>query len=269
MSVRDHPLDSNDPVRCAHIAGGGPSTFNVRGRGLMTTTLVKSGFAMCLTALVITSVHADVVELTTGERIEGKEVQLGPEGASVEVGGQTLHFERSKVRTIHIGTPAQSSAPRAALAADTIQVLKGLQSVTTAGVNYQGYAPRVLDAKVKVDEYLRQAEADKPELRTAIDRTIGYYVLASAAWNAQLIGVRGGADHAALGRSPLVAECAPLMTWVNSSAKTLAQDLARLRRPSPDEATVRGMAVVNGGIPLLWQCASENLSHAESLFGKP
>ncbi len=40
------------------------------------------------------------------------------------------------------------------VALEALQVLRGLQSITTAGVSYRDYAPRVLDAKVQLDRYL-------------------------------------------------------------------------------------------------------------------
>jgi hypothetical protein len=223
---------------------------------------VSMSVLMVLAGLMVAPVYADVVELTTGERIEGKDVQLGPEGASVEVGGQKLQFERSKVRGVYIGTPPQAPLPRVGLASEAVQTLKGLQSVTTAGINYQNYAPRVLEAKVRIDEYLRQNQGDRPDLRLAIERSIGYYVLASSAWNASVVSAgRNIPDYASLVSSPLVAECAPLVSFIKSSI----QKFGKLKL---DETMLIGVAI-SGGVQYLWQCASEAVSQAESLLGTP
>ena len=43
---------------------------------------------------------ADVLELTTGERVEGVGAQATADRITIEVGGQTLSFERTKVRAL-------------------------------------------------------------------------------------------------------------------------------------------------------------------------
>ena len=99
---------------------------------------------------------ADVVELKTGQRIEGTFKQATPTGVVIEVGGQTIRFDREKVRAIYFGSappgqvsPAISgSTERAKRALDAV---RALQSATRAGVNYREYSARVLDAKVSVD----------------------------------------------------------------------------------------------------------------------
>jgi hypothetical protein len=225
----------------------------------LLSLLVGSGVG----ALSVLPTYADVIELTTGERIEGKDAQLGLEGVSVEVGGQRLQFERAKVRAVYLGGPPATQGLRPGGANDAVQILKGLQSVTTAGVNYQNYAPRVLEAKVKIDEYLRQNRNDKREMLLAIDRSLGYYVLASSAWNANIVGTRRGAspDYASIGSSPLVAQCEPLMNLIRSSP--ISQVVTR----GLDQATSLGILVSSAGPQPLWQCASQELSRAESLLG--
>jgi hypothetical protein len=56
-------------------------------------------------------VVADVVELTTGERIEGKAAKAGDNEVTVEVGGKRLSFPRAQVRTLHFGTGQPSTPP--------------------------------------------------------------------------------------------------------------------------------------------------------------
>jgi hypothetical protein len=53
---------------------------------------------------------ADVVELKTGQRVEGSFKQATSEGVVIEVGGQAITFELERVRAIYFGT-APASAP--------------------------------------------------------------------------------------------------------------------------------------------------------------
>jgi len=48
---------------------------------------------------------ADVVELTSGERVEGRDVRASPDLVTIQAGGRTLVFERDRVRAIHLGPP--------------------------------------------------------------------------------------------------------------------------------------------------------------------
>lgn len=65
-----------------------------------------------------TPAYADVIELKTGQRVEGTLKQATPASVSVEVGGQTITFTGDKVRAIYFGVaPApvtKSAAPPAA-----------------------------------------------------------------------------------------------------------------------------------------------------------
>lgn len=53
----------------------------------------------------------DVVELLSGHRIEGAVRQTDNTGIVIEVGGQTITFERDKVRAVYFGV-APSPVPK-------------------------------------------------------------------------------------------------------------------------------------------------------------
>lgn len=98
-----------------------------------------------------------------------------------------LALTAALAKYVFFGTHAFASPP--AGQQEALEALQGLKSVTDAGVNYTNYAPRVLDAKIKVDRYLAWARRDCP----------GYaeFVLASQDWNAT-IGSRA-AEQIAIG----------------------------------------------------------------------
>ncbi len=56
---------------------------------------------------------ADVVELTTGQRVEGAVKRVTSTAVLIEVGGQTISFEREKVRAcISVLRPLDPREPR-------------------------------------------------------------------------------------------------------------------------------------------------------------
>jgi len=128
-----------------------------------------------ITALIVLSLMAvapslaDVVELKTGQRVEGTFKQATPSGIVIEVGGQIITFEQEKVRAIYFGpAPAPTQSQPSALA-EAMKALKAIQFVTYGGVSYRDYAPRVSDAKIVVDRYLQEpAEQGRGEVRSAI-----------------------------------------------------------------------------------------------------
>ncbi len=61
------------------------------------------------------SAWADVVELTTGERVEGAGVRASPDHVTIQVEGRTLILDRERVRAIYFGAPPPpcgSSTPK-------------------------------------------------------------------------------------------------------------------------------------------------------------
>jgi hypothetical protein len=67
---------------------------------MKTLAAIVIGLAL---ALVASPAPADVIELKTGQRVEGTFKQGTPTRISLEVGGQTITFEVEKVRAIYFG----------------------------------------------------------------------------------------------------------------------------------------------------------------------
>src|SRR2546422_7652991 len=143
--------------------------------------------------LVVVSIGAastawsDVVELKTGQRVEGTLKQADQTAVTVEVGGQTIIFKAEQVRAVYYGaapsaTTSSSPSVSSSAAAEALRALKGLQSVTTAGVTYRDYGPRVQDAKIIVDRFVQDQSTGDPGVRSAIGGAMNYYVLASFTW---------------------------------------------------------------------------------------
>ena len=144
---------------------------------------------------------ADTVELKTGERIEGFFKRATTAGVVIEVGGQSITLPLQKVAAIYFeaAKPAYKPAVTSAqmgLAAEALDAVRALRSVTESSITYREYAPRVLDAKVKVDRYLSSAKPDEAELKiplnqasdakrlwSAINSAMFFYQTASQKWN--------------------------------------------------------------------------------------
>jgi hypothetical protein len=136
---------------------------------------------------------ADVVELNTGEQVQGRFRQATSGGVVIEVAGQSITLPLGKVRAIYFGAGPAVVAKQASPVSEALEALEGLQSVASAGLSYRDYAPRVLDAKVKIDQYLKLPSRGDGDIRNAIGLALRYYELASQAWNASIFKDRATA----------------------------------------------------------------------------
>jgi hypothetical protein len=204
-------------------------------------------------ALLLSSVfpaYADVIELKTGQRVEGTFKQGTAASISVEVAGQTLTIEVEKVRAIYFGAAPAPVAQQPSARDEAMKALRGLRSVSQAGITYRDYAPRVSDAKILVDRYA--AEPDPSPAKVAITDTMAFYVYAASAWNGQI-----SKSYAGLGSNPLIAQCPPLKAKL---------DEPPIVRMPPDTSMYRDVSV-SFHVPIIWSCASDKLAEAEKLLG--
>lgn len=181
---------------------------------------------------------ADVLELRTGQRIDGSVAQVSATAVSVEAGGRTLTFARTQVRAIYFG--AATTSPSSA-AQEAVQALKALRSALAAGVNRKEYDPRLEDTRKVVDRYLSGSEATDPELREPIQAAMRYYLIVGEAWK------RAARDRTRLPGEPLLEEC--------PGFKALATKDVLL----PDSVSVP----LGLGISVLWSCAGMKIDDAE------
>ena len=150
--------------------------------------------------------------------------------------------------TVSDGAPPKTVG--GSLLNDALRVLKGLQSATSAGVNYRDYAPRVTDAKIQVDQIL--GEAPDGPLKTALAEALGFYVYASNAWNAGI----ARSNYEAVALNPLFEKCEPLKRKIESLDS----------RSWVPGATGRGIAIAISGVEPLFNCANERVIAAERLL---
>jgi hypothetical protein len=138
----------------------------------------------------------DTVELKTGEHVEGAFRQADTSNVVIIVAGRSTSIPFAQVEAIRFSSQKVSS-----LGAESLDSVQALRSVVKSGVAYRDFAPRVLDARVKVDRYLNSPESPgEANLRASVSAAIRYYELASNLWNASIVGsAKSEAEYASVG----------------------------------------------------------------------
>jgi hypothetical protein len=198
--------------------------------------------------------QADVIELKSGERVEGKFTKAAAGKVTIEIGGQPITIEQEKVRAIYFGVAPTSGAAVTPSAFDeALRALKALQSVTRAGVVYREYSTRVNDAKIVVDRFVQDAAAPA-EAKSPIQEAMEFYIIVAQVWNARITSSQ--AEYHSVGRNPALDRC-PEMRETFSKVKR-GSDLG-------SDPETRGQIVDAVGIQPLWSCASTKIAEAEKL----
>jgi len=230
---------------------------------------------------------ADVVELKTGETVQGVLKEVNGTKVVIEVGGQSIAFERAKVRAFHVGAPppgavsrgvgeALNSSPATLATSEAMRALKGLQSITagsktdttisgawqppTLPVTYDQYAPRVLDAKVMVDRFLAESsQADVARVGRNITEALHFYTVGSTALKRNLDNraARFGIYATQVDRDSIFEACSDVQ-----------QHMSDYRR---DGGTITfdasGRFIFDLTIiPVIWSCASSKVAEAEQIL---
>jgi hypothetical protein len=207
--------------------------------------------------LSVPPVSADVIELRTGERVEGTFKGADDSAVRIEIDGRIVTFAPAQVRAIYYGSaPASRTAPLVERD-EALGALEGLRSVARAGVTYREYAPRVSEAQLVVDRYLRK-EDGAPSIKGAIAESFHFYALAGTAWNAGLS--RG--NYATVGTDAALARCEPAQRVIAESKR---KSPFIWRAKGAGEGATTGMVIATDGIAALWSCASNKLAEAEKL----
>jgi len=203
----------------------------------------------------------DVVELKTGERLEGAFKQATSAGVVIEVGGQPITMPLAKVRAIYFGAApshqAAASPPSAAHVA--LRALKGLESATTVGVNLRDYTTRLADIKLTVDQFV-QSPPEKiigfgeRASRKPLSLALRYYELEGQAWRLFSSSDNGSGD-----------ELLYLGTLIQTDAEI--GGCPALNKLFAARPGLYGTEL--GRNPaILWSCASGKITEAERLLGK-
>jgi hypothetical protein len=219
---------------------------------------VGTAALLFVSLMSVAPVSADVIELRTGERVEGTFKGADDSAVRIEVDGRIVTFAPAHVRAIYYGSvPASTTPASLAEREEAIGALEGLRSVARTGVTYREYAPRVGDAQIVIDRYLKK-EDGAPSIKGAIADSFHFYALAGTAWNAGLS--RG--NYAAVGTDSALARCAPAQRVIAESKR---KSPFLWRAKGAGEGATTGMVIASDGIAALWSCAADKLAEAEKL----
>ena len=213
----------------------------------MTKILAAFGLALFVSGPAL----ADVVELKTGQRVEGTLKQADQTSVSVEVGGQVVTFKAEQVRAVYYGA-APAIEPPAALkpGARALAALRALKSVAEAGTVYRDYVSRVADAKVEVD----RDSVTSSELNAALGGAMNYYILARNVWQQQ-VSSRTVEDQFTNMYLPLMDD--------KGGCQQIPALKTRFWSNSSDKAQL-----VSEIVALVWICAADQLAAAEKLLAE-
>ena len=207
---------------------------------------------------VVPPASADVIELRSGERVEGAFKGADENAVRIEVDGRIVTFTPAEVRAIYYGpAPAPMQSVAQPERDDALGALGTLRSVARTGVTYQEYTLRVDEARVIVDRYVR-AEDDAPAVKFAIADALHFYGLAATAWNAVL----GKGNYATVGTDPALVRCGTAQRFIAESKR---KDAFIWRSKGAGEAMTAGRLLAEDGMPILWSCAADRLAVAERL----
>jgi len=207
-------------------------------RNILSGVLIVLG----LVCVVETSTAA-VVELKTGQKVEGDYLGGSASEIKLKVGSQMLIFPIQEVNRLHfVATTAEAGFASDSLKA--LGVLKGIQSVTKAGVNLSEYSRRANDAVIEIDSFLdKYKESDQQGMLAEVRQAMELYNLASRAWS-------GDVTKKWITLTDGYYELCPAL-----QAGTGVIYLPMLRYSVLSDLS----------LPVLWSCADERIGKAEAL----
>lgn len=230
-----------------------------------------AGVVVAWLPAAVSGAAADVVELTTGQRIEGTVTEAMPSAVVVQVGAGEIRIPPERVRSITFETvrrepvaappapavppPAPAPPPPPALPvaiATALTAVGRLQAATTNPITSGAYAALVDEVRREVERSLGDPGSEQPDVRNAIGSAIRYH--AFAAFAGVVYEARG--DLASVGRDPVIAECRALAELIGREAERL--------KFNPADPVVVGLIAASEGASALRACASEKLTEAET-----
>jgi hypothetical protein len=207
--------------------------------------------ASALVGFALPAAAADVVELRSGQRVEGTFKSADNGAVKIDVGGQIKTFDPEHVRAIYYGVPAGVSASMQTPGREAVRTLKTLLSVTTAGPTYTQYMGRLGHAKFRVDELW--PKLTDAALRSAVSAAIRFFSAAADIWPAV---TRAKASSQPGGQRVVDVRAAIAQSQEGCGALTRLQS-----------ASIDADAVIDSAVPAAWACASEQIGEAEKLAG--
>ena len=96
---------------------------------------------LAVSLMSVPPVSADVIELRTGERVEGTFKGADDSAVRIEIDGRIVTFAPAQVRAIYYGSAPACDAGGPVERDEAIGALEGLRSVARTGVTYRSTLP--------------------------------------------------------------------------------------------------------------------------------
>jgi len=209
------------------------------GRNSLVCILLLFGLLYAATAS-----SAAVLELKTGQKVEGDYLGGSATEIKIKVGNQVVVFPVQDISRLHFVAPA----PEGDFSGDSLKVLrvlKGLQSVTKAGVNLSEYSRRVNDAAIAIDQFLDAYKGKiSQEILTEIRQAMAFYAEAASGWSS----------------SPAWLLQYGAKIWVNEDVMKSCPT-----RYDPSKRASSKSVLLEVPLSDLWACASERIVKIEQL----
>jgi hypothetical protein len=213
---------------------------------------LASSVAGCIVLLAVPLARADVLELTSGQRLEGRVDQITPTTVVITRYGGVVILARESVRAIYLDPGVTAPPPLRPAVQDALEALRRLADANTSAITHPERAKRLAEAKTMVERYGKSPDGP-PGAQESLGAALGFLALATTALNPAL----ADADLAAIGRSPVLDRCPYL-------AEAFQWDAPRLR--TADRARNRGLIVSMFGVGALWRCGAEKIAEVERMI---
>lgn len=207
-------------------------------RNILSGVLIVLGL-VCTTG----ASSAAVVELKTGQKVEGDYLGGTASEIKLKVGNQMFVFPIQEVNRLHFIAPT-AEADFASDSLKALGVLKGIQSVTKAGVNLREYSRRVNDAVIEIDSFLdKYKELNQQGMLAEVRQAMELYNLASRAWSGDVTKNWITVTDGDFEQCPALKDGSAVI-YLPMFRKSVLSDLS---------------------LPVLWSCADERIGKAEAL----
>ena len=227
---------------------------------------LKKRFVLLLSFIFIfsnsISFASTIIHFKNGQMVEGNFLGGTSNAINIEVASQNISinikeiayiiFDKKYLTNLNNNSSSVVSDSYNSDATEVLKSLKVIKSITHAGVNYRDYQSKVMDATIKVDEFLdKHKKSNDPNFKKQIYDAIGYYNAASKAWLMNITDDQ--LSYFELPINEYCKKCKILQEVINSPDNVEYKDGGRSE----------GILISSMGIRPLWQCADDSIVAAE------
>jgi hypothetical protein len=135
---------------------------------------------------------ATVIQLKTGEKIEGKFIGGTKDIINFEVASQKITIKIADISYILFDKEASNTINATKKdsfsndAKDVLYSLNSIKSIVNSRVSYREYSKRILDTKIIIDNFLNTHNSTNPNFNINISNAMGFYETALDCWTFEI-----------------------------------------------------------------------------------